>query len=487
MAQPRFRRATQASQSRRFLGARSAEDDIQAILDECDRVERNWDALDRGKLQNGASRGRNGTEKFPRPKAPQGKPPIPDMLSWALARQKAMEQEEEQKQHEFLSAESATLADALHEAQQALADAKLRLRVKEVNIQGQSGKFTIVPKGSSGNSVGIRVTMDALREVDAAGEAVGQTGSVKHSVNTFAAQDFTVGSVEQVTLGSVGAAKISFESTVSSIGSLGVDTYLIADSGALVGDAIELDITVQSMGGGSATKKKGSNKTVSLGGSAELQLSTQVQTDCTWVEMAPDYPMVTTQGSSTTITFRFPRFSSSSLYDPVISGSWGELGLDCSGDSTGGSTTGASSVSASATAGAGAAVAAAEREKIRAQLDEALPSRRRISKDTAEPSTARTTAPDHADSAGESAAEASPPLQPRPPPGRPEMERPAPHLSPLRPEHACQRAQQWKVVGGVGKGGIIVRSSHDLQSEQLPERLATGSLVEQEELVGDRL
>ncbi|CAE7687386.1 unnamed protein product [Symbiodinium sp. CCMP2456] len=266
----------------------------------------------------------------------------------------------------------------------------------EVNIQGQSGKFTIVPKGSSGNSVGIRVTMDALREVDAAGEAVGQTGSVKHSVNTFAAQDFTVGSVEQVTVGSVGAAKISFESTVSSIGSLGVDTYLIADSGAVgmnndswsvdigdlkwnirlwdwtwcgdsgatcksgeVGDAIELDITVQNMGGGSASKKDGSNKTVSLGGSAQLQLSTQVQTDCTWVEMAPDYPMVTTQGSSTTITFRFPRFSSSSLYDPVISGSCGELGLDCSGDSTGGSTTEASSVSASATAGAGAAVVAA--------------------------------------------------------------------------------------------------------------------------------
>ena len=112
---------------------------------------------------------------------------------------------------------------------------------------------------------------------------------------------------------------------------------------------------MQNMGGGSASKKDGSNKTISLGGSAELQLSTQVQTDCTWVEMAPNYPMVTTQRSSTTITFRFPRFSSSSLYDPVISGSCVELGLDCSGDST----TGASSVSASATAGAGAAVTAA--------------------------------------------------------------------------------------------------------------------------------
>ena len=199
-----------------------------------------------------------------------------------------------------------------------------------------------------------------------------------------------MGAAEQVSIGSVSAAKISFESTISSIGNLGVDTYLIAgdgsvgmnndswsvdigdlkwnirlwdwtwcgDSGATckngeVGDAIELDITVQNMGGGSASTA-GSNKTVSLGNSAELQLSTAVQTDCTWVEMADGYPMVNTQGSSTTITFRFPRFSSSSLYDPVISGSCAELGLDCSG-SGGGNT----QISSSAFAGAGGALAAA--------------------------------------------------------------------------------------------------------------------------------
>ena len=236
----------------------------------------------------------------------------------------------------------------------------------EVNVQGQSGKFTIVPKGSSGNSVGIRVTMDALREVDSAGVEVGKTGSVKHSIQSFATQDFTVGSVEQVTVNGVSAAKVSFDSPISSIGNLGVDTYLMAESGSVgmnndswsvdigdlkwnirlwgwtwcgdaaascrsgeVGDAVELDITVQNMGGGSASQKAGSNKTVSLGGSAELQLSSDVQTDCSWVPMADGYPMVTTQGSSTTITFRFPRFESSSLYDPVISGSCAELGLIC--------------------------------------------------------------------------------------------------------------------------------------------------------------
>ena len=271
----------------------------------------------------------------------------------------------------------------------------------EVNVQGQSGKFTIVPrfclcyfffsfpelglhpkttselkskvpKGSSGNSVGIRVTMDALREVDASGNAVGQSGSVKHSVNTFASQDFTVGDVELVSIGSVSASKVSFESTISSIGKLGVDTYLIATSGTVgmntdswevgmgdlkwnirlwdwtwcgdvgatckngeVGDAVELDITVTNMGGGSASEKEGDKKEVSLGGSAELSLSTAVQTDCVWEEMAAGYPMITTQGSGTTLTFRFPRFIDSSLYDPVVSGSCDELGLDCSSTTTG--------------------------------------------------------------------------------------------------------------------------------------------------------
>ena len=37
-----------------------------------------------------------------------------------------------------------------------------------------------------------------------AGRRVGKTGSVKHSVHTVAAQDFTVGSVEQVTTQTAG-------------------------------------------------------------------------------------------------------------------------------------------------------------------------------------------------------------------------------------------------------------------------------------------
>lgn len=48
-------------------------------------------------------------------------------------------------------------------------------------------------------------------------------------------------------------------------------------------------------------------------------------------------------------------------------------------------------------------------------------------------------------------------------------------------------AQIWKVVGGIEKGGILVRVGQDLKSSQLEERLSTGALVREVALVGERL
>jgi hypothetical protein len=45
----------------------------------------------------------------------------------------------------------------------------------------------------------------------------------------------------------------------------------------------------------------------------------------------------------------------------------------------------------------------------------------------------------------------------------------------------------WEVVGGADKGGIIVREGYKLQSKALEDRLSTGSVIEELELVGDRL
>lgn len=47
--------------------------------------------------------------------------------------------------------------------------------------------------------------------------------------------------------------------------------------------------------------------------------------------------------------------------------------------------------------------------------------------------------------------------------------------------------QHWEVVGGSDKGGILVRAGQATTSEQLPQRLATGALVEQLELAAERL
>merc|ERR1719217_338155 len=48
-------------------------------------------------------------------------------------------------------------------------------------------------------------------------------------------------------------------------------------------------------------------------------------------------------------------------------------------------------------------------------------------------------------------------------------------------------AQMWEVVGGSANGGIIVREGCDLKSAQCSERLSCGALIEELELVGERL
>ncbi|CAE8644381.1 unnamed protein product [Polarella glacialis] len=223
----------------------------------------------------------------------------------------------------------------------------------KVDIMGQSGKFTVYDE-RSGKGSGIQLTMDALREVDADGTSVGASGSVKHSINTFAAQDFSIADAEDVTLGNrqVPALKISFSSSISTIGKIRVDTYVIGKSGLLgppgewavlpgdlkwsielsewnwcgcskgqtteEGAFVDLDISVKGLG--TAQANTGSNKSLSLGGGVNLELSSQTYTDGAWVSMPEGYPKIVMQGSSTIFTFRFPKFSTSSLYDPVLTG-----------------------------------------------------------------------------------------------------------------------------------------------------------------------
>mmetsp|Transcript_19924 Transcript_19924/g.46358 ORF Transcript_19924/g.46358 Transcript_19924/m.46358 type:complete len:317 (+) Transcript_19924:118-1068(+) len=223
----------------------------------------------------------------------------------------------------------------------------------QVEVQGQSGRFTVY-SAAAGREAGVAVLMDALRELDAEGNAVGTSGNVKHSIQTFAPQDFTISPSEAVMLGSVSATKISFESPISTIGKIRVITYLMNEDGeigqgnetftvkcgdmkwnielyewtwcgctqgqtAQVGEFIELDVTVR--GAGNASKSSQNDNLIELGSGASLLLSNEVIVDGAVTTM----PAVRTalQGSSTVITFKFPKFTTSALYDPVISLSGG--------------------------------------------------------------------------------------------------------------------------------------------------------------------
>jgi [acyl-carrier-protein] S-malonyltransferase len=48
-------------------------------------------------------------------------------------------------------------------------------------------------------------------------------------------------------------------------------------------------------------------------------------------------------------------------------------------------------------------------------------------------------------------------------------------------------AQMWEVVGGADKGGILVRQAADLKSPQYENRLSNGALIEELDVLGERL
>lgn len=95
-----------------------------------------------------------------------------------------------------------------------------------VNILGRSGKMNI----ANGNSV-VQVTMDALRELDADGNEVGKTGNPKHSIETFASQDFTFSAVEEETSLFV-FNSTSNETVQESAKGLKIDFSCILDTGS---------------------------------------------------------------------------------------------------------------------------------------------------------------------------------------------------------------------------------------------------------------
>jgi hypothetical protein len=118
-----------------------------------------------------------------------------------------------------------------------------------IDVLGQSGKFTVFNEELGNNDPNlVTVQHDYLYAIVADGVShVGNMGNPRHSIQTFANQEFTIDDPIDVMLGSVmelddgisgtvdpvGAQLISFHSAVNGIGLITLDTYIIKSRGTI--------------------------------------------------------------------------------------------------------------------------------------------------------------------------------------------------------------------------------------------------------------
>ncbi len=238
-----------------------------------------------------------------------------------------------------------------------------------VKVLGQSGKLVITKNITNGNTTteeSVTVNFSSLIERDNEGNEVGQSGQVKHSFNNFAQLNFTVSNFTEekyqnltvfktsLTASEIVAADTNFtgtfyvfteggdiqtgknETTKVAPGavkfSVDVNNWPFCQSHNET-DACEeptccqkgqdfevgsyLDFDLQIKGGISANNT--GNNTYDLGNSHFI-LSQYVLLDeeQLYTQLPDNYPAYSKQGETDVFTFRFPRFSKSLSYDPVV-------------------------------------------------------------------------------------------------------------------------------------------------------------------------
>ncbi|XP_062566808.1 uncharacterized protein LOC134229105 [Saccostrea cucullata] len=230
-------------------------------------------------------------------------------------------------------------------------------------ILGRSGKMTI-GQGSDPNQDAnkVQVTFDELKEVNSAGTAVGTSGAMKHSFNTFASLDFQFSQTEDVTYMGLSAKRLNFTADIVSVDAkLTVQVYIFTRAGEIdvdgettkvasgsvkfniridnwkfcgsngvtcragntneVGRAIDFTISIKGKSTGlkRMKNKRTDGEEYDLGGGAAVLLSRKIRIDGgNYTNMAEGYPKLDARGSQQMFVFRFPNFTSSVLYDPQI-------------------------------------------------------------------------------------------------------------------------------------------------------------------------
>jgi hypothetical protein len=243
----------------------------------------------------------------------------------------------------------------------------------EVKFMGKSGKFAVFRKAEGEKDKNqIKFEIAELRELAADGVTeVGAKAKPKHQLKNFKKTEFSFDVVQGAAVGEATATKVSFKSNIEGVGTLKVDTFLMATKGEVgldvtddtlpswsafpgdvkfniefeswkfcgggevtctnkgkdeVGEFIDLDIEIK----GPKTKpekkdkkkgkgaKGGKGKTFDLGGGVGLDMSPDILLDGSNNTMPDGYPMLQTKGSKQIFTFRFPKFVNKTIYDPLL-------------------------------------------------------------------------------------------------------------------------------------------------------------------------
>lgn len=230
-------------------------------------------------------------------------------------------------------------------------------------ILGRSGKMTI-GRGSNPDTDAdkVQVTFDEVMEIDSSGTAVGTSGAMKHSFNTFAGLYFTFSALQDTSFAGIAAKRLDFTADITSVrAKLTVQVYIFTNRGVIsidgenstvtagtvkfniqiegwqfcgnsgvtcskganneIGDGIEFVITIKGKGTQQrkTTDKRTDGEEFELGGGSSVLLSRKISVDGgNYTDMATGYPKLETRGSKQMFVFRFPKFTSSVLYDPQI-------------------------------------------------------------------------------------------------------------------------------------------------------------------------
>lgn len=228
---------------------------------------------------------------------------------------------------------------------------------------GSSGKFRISDEGGASDKDSVVVEADYVSEILSDGSK-----SSMHQTPTMANQDFTISDPVDTTIGDgIPASLVTFSTTLvekggsAAYGTMEFDTYIIEESGTITSEDgsesfdveeddikfnirlsdwtwdtdseyVDVSLIIKGKSDEAEEDEEEENKTFDLGGNIPLILSGRVVVDGTETDMPEGYPTYRKTGNKYTFIFRFPKFTDTAVYDPVVAysqkgGCWSWLGL----------------------------------------------------------------------------------------------------------------------------------------------------------------